>query len=79
MEGGRRRESDLRLMSILSEQERSTPNFFSFRSSRYPKMHASVNTPSVPLNFEELGFSAGIKGCVNDVNIMTNPVTKKFS
>jgi hypothetical protein len=28
-----------------------------------------------PLNFEELGFSAGIKGCVN-FN-MTNPVTKK--
>ncbi len=32
-------------------------------------------TPSVPLNFKELGFLAGIKGCVN-FN-MTNPVTKK--
>ncbi len=29
----------------------------------------------VPLNFKELGFLAGIKGCVN-FN-MTNPVTKK--
>jgi hypothetical protein len=34
-------------------------------------------TPSVPLNFKELGFLAGIKGCVN-FN-MTNPVTKKTS
>jgi hypothetical protein len=33
-------------------------------------------TPSVPLNFKELGFLAGIKGCVN-FN-MTNPVTKKI-
>ncbi len=34
-----------------------------------------MNTPAVPLNFEQLGFLAGIKGCVN-FN-MTNPVTKK--
>jgi hypothetical protein len=33
-----------------------------------------MGTPSVPWKFEELGFSAWIKGCVN-FN-MTNPVKK---
>jgi hypothetical protein len=46
----------------------------------YPnKITANVRqidiTPSVPLNFEDLGFLAGIKGCDN-FN-MTNQVTKK--
>ncbi len=37
-----------------------------------PRKFVQNITPSVPLNFKELGFLAGIKGCVN-FNV-TNPV-----
>ncbi len=67
-------------VSIMDSNNQYSASSSSVLTTQFPEQtsvkYSSRNTtPSVPLNFKELWFLAGIKGCVN-FN-MTNPVTKK--